>query len=105
MIIYFLRHASAGQAVSNPQKDERRALDEDGILQARYIGRMLATLDVQVEQIISSPLKRARQTATLVANELAFEPAVQLDNALRPEAQLTEFQDMLGGCASMNRSW
>src|SRR5215470_7520569 len=95
MIIYFLRHASAGKSVSNVSKDERRALDEEGILQARYIGRMLANLDVQVEQIVSSPLKRARQTASLVANELAFETAVQLDDALRPEADMTQFQDML----------
>jgi len=95
MIVYFLRHASAGKSMLNPEKDERRPLDDEGILQARYIGRMLAILDVQVDQIISSPLKRARQTASLVANELAFEPAVQLDNALRPEAELEHFQAML----------
>ena len=95
MIIYFLRHASAGKSMLNPQKDERRPLDDEGILQARYVGRMLANLDVQVDQIISSPLKRARQTASLVANEMAFEPAVQLDNALRPDAELEHFQTML----------
>lgn len=95
MIVYFLRHASAGKSMLNPQKDERRPLDDEGILQARYVGRMLANLDVLVDQIISSPLKRARQTASLVANELAFEPAVQLDNALRPDAQLEQFQTML----------
>ena len=70
----------------NSKKDERRPLDEEGILQVRYVGRLLANLDVQVDQIISSPLKRARQTASLVANELAFEGAVQIDDALRPEA-------------------
>ncbi|HKV94565.1 MAG TPA: phosphohistidine phosphatase SixA [Candidatus Angelobacter sp.] len=95
MIVYFLRHASAGKSMLNPQKDERRPLDDEGILQARYIGRMLANVDVQVDQIISSPLKRARQTASLVANELAFEQAVQLDTALRPEAKLEQFQAML----------
>lgn len=95
MILYFLRHASAGKATSNLEKDARRALDEEGILQARYMGRMLANLDVQVEQIVSSPLKRARQTASLVANELAFEAAVQVDDALRPEAQWAHFQAML----------
>ena len=79
----------------NPQKDERRPLDDEGILQSRYIGRMLANVDVQVDQIISSPLKRARQTASLVANELAFEQAVQLDTALRPDAKLEQFQAML----------
>jgi phosphohistidine phosphatase len=95
MIIYFLRHASAGKAEASPSKDERRPLDEEGILQARYIGRMLASLDVQVEQIVSSPLKRALQTASLVANELAFETAVQTDDALRPEAELERFQEFL----------
>ena len=79
----------------NPKKDERRPLDEEGILQSRYVGRLLAGLDVQVDQIISSPLKRARQTASLVANELAFEQAVQLEDALRPEAEFEQFQAML----------
>ena len=92
MIIYFLRHASAGKAHANAKKDERRPLDEEGILQARYIGRMLANLDVQVEQIVSSPLKRAMQTASLVANELAFEGAVQRDDALRPESEFIQFR-------------
>jgi phosphohistidine phosphatase len=92
MIIYFLRHASAGKAFANASKDEKRPLDEDGILQARYVGRMLANLDVQVEQIVSSPLKRAMQTASLVANELAFEGEVQRDDALRPESQFAQFR-------------
>src|SRR6266853_1886199 len=95
MLLYFLRHASAGKSIMNPKKDERRPLDEEGMLQARYVGRLLANLDVQVDQIISSPLKRARQTATLVANELAFEAVVQIDDALRPEAEFDQFQTML----------
>jgi phosphohistidine phosphatase len=95
MLLYFLRHASAGKTMSDPKKDERRPLDEEGILQARYVGRMLANLDIQVDQIISSSLKRARQTASLVANEMAFEAAVQIDDALRPEAEYEQFQAML----------
>lgn len=95
MVIYFLRHASAGKRMVSASKDDRRPLDEEGILQARYVGRMLANLDVQVEQIVSSPLKRALQTASLVANELAFETAVQIDDALRPEADMAQFQAML----------
>jgi phosphohistidine phosphatase len=95
MTIYFLRHASAGKSMMNPKKDERRPLDDEGILQARYMGRLLANLDVQVDQIISSPLTRARQTASLVANELAFESAVQIDDALRTDAEFEQFQEML----------
>ncbi len=95
MTVYFLRHASAGKKMLNAQKDERRPLDEEGVLQARYIGRMLAALDVQVECIISSPLKRALQTASLVANELAFESPVHTEEALRPEGTFEQFQEML----------
>jgi phosphohistidine phosphatase len=95
MIIYFLRHASAGKKVLSAKKDERRPLDEEGILQARYIGRLLASLDVQVEQILSSPLKRALQTASLVANEVAHEAAVKREEALRPEADYAKFREML----------
>jgi phosphohistidine phosphatase len=95
MILYFVRHAAAGKKLLNPRKDERRPLDEEGILQARYVGRMLANLDVQVEQIVTSPLKRAMQTASLLANELAFESAVQKDDALRPDGEFGQFQAVL----------
>ena len=95
MIIYFLRHASAGKKTLVPKKDERRPLDAEGILQARYVGRLLASLDVQVEQIVSSPLKRALQTASLVANEVAHEAGVKREDALRPEADYAKFREML----------
>src|SRR6516162_91350 len=95
MAIYFLRHASAGKRMVSSSKDERRPLDEEGILQARYVGGMLSNLDVQVEQIISSPLKRALQTASLVANELGFEHAIEIEDGLRPEADMAQFQAML----------
>jgi len=42
MIIYFLRHASAGEHLANPKKDEKRALDKEGIDSAARWGRALA---------------------------------------------------------------
>lgn len=95
MTIYFLRHASAGKKYVNAKKDEKRPLDETGILQARYIGRLLSNMDIQLDQIISSPLKRAMQTASLAANELAFETGIQTDAALRPESEYDQFQELL----------
>ena len=95
MFLYFLRHASAGQQLSNAKKDEKRGLDEDGILQCGFIGRALAALGVQVEVILSSPLKRSTQTAALVGNEMGHEGKLVLENALRPEASFTDFQKML----------
>lgn len=95
MIVYFLRHASAGQSFADPKKDEKRPLDDDGILQSRYIGRALMAADVNLDAIISSPLKRALQTATIVANELGFEQKIEIDGAMRPEATYALFQAML----------
>src|SRR5271168_4361153 len=95
MILYFLRHASAGQPVSNPKKDEKRALDKAGIEQCGYVGRALAALDVQVDVMISSPLKRAAQTASLVGNELSYEGKLQLDDALRSEATFADFRKLI----------
>lgn len=95
MIIYFLRHASAGEPFANLKKDEKRALDKDGIEQCGMVGRTLAALDVQVDTIISSPLKRAAQTASLVGNELSYEGKLLFENGLRPGAPYADFRRML----------
>src|SRR6266849_7560346 len=95
MIIYFVRHASAGQQVANARKDEKRPLDADGIEQCGVVGRALAALNTQPDVIISSPLKRATQTASLIGNELGYEGKLQLEPALRPEGTFPEFRRML----------
>lgn len=95
MILYFLRHASAGERLVNPKKDEKRALDQEGINQCGYVGRALTALDVHVDVVVSSPLKRATQTASLVGNELGFEGKLQIDNGLRPSASIADFRKLL----------
>jgi phosphohistidine phosphatase len=95
VILYFLRHASAGEHVANLKKDEKRALDKEGIEQCGYIGRALMALNAQVDTVVSSPLKRCTQTASLVGNELGYEGKLQLDNGLRPGAGLADFRKLL----------
>lgn len=95
MIIYFLRHASAGEHLTNPKKDEKRGLDDTGIHQCGDIGRALVALDGQVDLIISSPLKRAAQTASLVGNEMGYEGKLQFSDALRPNATFNDFRALL----------
>src|ERR1051326_9044987 len=90
-----LRAASAGEHVMNPKKDEKRALDKEGIEQCGYIGRALAALNVQVDTIVSSPLKRCTQTASLVGNELGYEGKLQIDAGLRPGAGFADFRKLL----------
>ena len=95
MIIYFVRHASAGESLSNPKRDEKRPLDAEGIEQCGFVGRALAALNVQPDVIISSPLKRATQTASLLGNEIGFEAKLLLEPAMRPEASFADFRRML----------
>src|SRR6202051_862526 len=95
MIIYFLRHASAGEHLVNPKKDEKRALDKEGIEQCGYVGRALASLEAQVDVVISSPLKRATQTASLVGNEMGYEGKLQIETGLGPEASFADFRRIL----------
>jgi phosphohistidine phosphatase len=95
MIVYFLRHANAGTRLASPKKDEKRGLDKEGIEQCGYVGRALAALEVQVETIVSSPLKRSTQTASLVGNEMGHEGKLQIDPALRPQATFAEFRKLL----------
>jgi phosphohistidine phosphatase len=99
MIIYFLRHASAGERISNPKRDEKRALDPSGIEQCGYVGRALAALDTHVEVVISSPLKRAAQTASLVGTEMGYEGKIHFHDGLRPGATFADFRRLLGNYA------
>lgn len=95
MMIYFLRHASAGKSRANLKQDEKRPLDKEGIEQCREMGRALAAADTQVDAIVSSPLKRATQTAALVGNEMGYEGDLRIEPALRPEGKFEDFRAML----------
>ena len=48
------------------------------------MARMLSALKVQVDVIVSSPLKRCLQTAQFVGTELGYEAKVEVSPALRP---------------------
>jgi len=95
MEIYFLRHASAGEAKLNPAKDEQRPLDKLGVEQCHIVGRALAALKLGLDVIISSPLVRAQQTASIVAEEIGQEDKIVTDDALRPEASYEQFEQLL----------
>ncbi len=95
MIIYFLRHASAGERLDSPKKDEKRGLDKEGVEQCGHIGRFLAAADVQVDAILSSPLKRSAQTASLVGNEMGFDGKILMESALRPAGTFAEFRTLV----------
>lgn len=91
MILYFVRHASAGDKFRTPGRDEQRALDDQGRRDSRLVGQMLRSLEIEPDLIISSPLRRALETATLIAEELGYKHEVETDPALRPAATFEVF--------------
>ena len=95
MILYIVRHASAGERVADPKKDEKRPLDEQGRLQSRYVGRLLTQTENIPDVVITSPLTRAMQTASIIANEIGYEQKLEVTPALKPAATFEQFKTML----------
>ncbi len=69
-VIWFLRH---GDATDEAPSDTERRLTGKGERQAAAAGRALAVLDVSLDACLSSPKRRARDTARIVAGELGLE--------------------------------
>lgn len=96
MNLYLMRHANAGLRRENPLLDCKRGLVEEGKEQCMLMARVLNALKVQIDVIVSSPLKRALQTAQFVGTELGYESKVEISDALAPMADYGAFQDLLG---------
>src|SRR5579863_6879284 len=95
MNLYLMRHANAGLIRANPLLDNKRGLIKEGKEQCVLMARVLGALNVQIDVIVSSPLKRALQTAQFVGTELGFDSKVEISPALSPEAGYPAFQDLL----------
>ena len=102
MYLYLMRHASAGLHRENPLLDEKRSLVREGKEQCVLMARVMAALKVQVDVIVSSPLKRALQTAQFVGTELGYEAKVEISPALAPDADYDDFLDMLAGYSNLD---
>jgi phosphohistidine phosphatase len=95
MILYLMRHANAGLRRDNPVLDAKRALVKEGKDQCMLMALMLNALKVQVDLIVSSPLKRSLQTAQFVGTEMGYEGKVEISPALAPDADYSAFHQML----------
>lgn len=95
MILYLMRHANAGAVRENPLLDAKRGLIKEGKEQCMLMARVLNALKAPIDGIISSPLKRALQTAQLVGTELGYEAKIEISPALGLNGTYADFQNML----------
>ncbi len=96
MNLYILRHASAGVRRASPVVDAKRPLDKEGKEQCLLVARYLNALRIQFDLILSSPLKRALQTASLVGTEVAYDSKIQITDAVSPSGTVAGFQALVG---------
>jgi phosphohistidine phosphatase len=95
MILFLMRHANAGTFRENPALDAKRGLVKEGKEQCMLMARALSALKAPIDVIVSSPLKRALQTAQLVGTELGYDAKVEISPALALNASFADFQDLL----------
>ena len=98
--LYILRHASAGTRRTNPLLDVKRPLDKEGKQQCMLVGSFLNTLNLHFDLVVSSPLKRALQTASLVGTETGYDARIMVSEALAPGATVAAFEKLLGEIGS-----
>lgn len=79
MLLYFLRHGDASRDSSID--DSERPLTALGVRQATLAASFLRRVDSSVDAVLSSPLARARQTASIVQQKNAL-PAPALSEYL-----------------------
>lgn len=83
MDLWLLRHAAAHDSAKSG-RDEDRALTSDGARRAREVGAGLAALDPGIEAVLSSPYRRALETAEPAAVALGITRVIRMA-ALEPD--------------------
>jgi phosphohistidine phosphatase len=93
--LFILRHGEAGQRVSTGRGDFQRQLTAAGQKEVSDIATSLKDLGIKLDVVISSPLKRAHQTASIVAKTFKIEKKMQDWAELSPEGNRLDLYNKL----------
>jgi phosphohistidine phosphatase len=77
VLLYLMRHGIAAEP-SPGVADADRALTDEGVRKTARVAEGLQALEVQPDAILSSPRRRAQETARLVADVLAPQREIEL---------------------------
>lgn len=103
MDLYFLRHGKAIDPRSPGCPDDfHRVLTAQGIQEMEAEADALARFGVRPDRILTSPLVRARETATIVAERLDCEKALVVNDLLAPGCDLERLTKLLQEHAAAN---
>jgi phosphohistidine phosphatase len=85
MEIYILRHGIAEEAHGG-MKDADRALTPEGVKKLQAVLRRARSAEVTPSIIVTSPYRRARETAQIAVEVLRGDPSLVESRALTPES-------------------
>jgi phosphohistidine phosphatase len=100
MRLYIVRH---GEAEPQAATDAERPLTALGASQVRALWTRLHASQPEPARIVSSPLRRAQETARIVAGIWEDAPTVVEQSLLRPETAVEQTLDWLGGEPDLDR--
>ena len=90
MELFILRHGEAGQRLSSNPSDRQRSLTATGKEEVTEVTKALKKIGTKFDLIASSPLKRAYETAAIVAKVFKMSNKLQTWSELAPEGIRTE---------------
>ena len=88
MELFILRHGEAGQR--SLSSDIIRPLTSSGKIEICEIAKVLKTIGLKFDLVVTSPLKRAYDTAMIVSEVFNIGSKVQVWNELAPEGKRTD---------------
>ena len=95
MDLFILRHGEAGKRPASTGNDSKRPLTAAGEKEITEIAESLKKIGVKFDVILTSPLKRAQQTADLVARQFKTQKKVRQAPELSPEGSKSDLYRML----------
>ena len=89
MELYILRHGKAQEHTQNFAGDSKRELTEVGKKELCCIAKAIKNLEIDVDDIISSPLIRAKQTAEIIIKHVkSKKKSIKIWNELKPDSSI-----------------
>lgn len=67
MDLYLVRHGESGKSLADVKRDKERSLTSEGRKEVEEIAASIDGLGVEFDEIASSPLPRAKETAQIIA--------------------------------------
>ena len=84
LVLFLLRHGEAGSRMTDTAKDSDRPLTANGRIEMQKIGKSLKESGLRAGRIATSPLRRARETAEIIAQTLKI-PLLEECDDLMPD--------------------